>query len=47
MVQVASSLRSHGDQAEVRRVDVTGYIRLFYPNFVILIVLGPKGILVF
>jgi hypothetical protein len=46
MVHVASSLRSHGDEAEDGRVDVMGCIRLFYPNFVIFIVLGHKGNLV-
>jgi hypothetical protein len=35
MVHVASSLRSHGDEAEDGWVDVMGCIRLFYPNFAI------------
>jgi hypothetical protein len=46
MVHVVSSWRSHGDEAEDGRVDATGCIRLFYPNFVIFIVLGYKDILV-
>jgi hypothetical protein len=47
MVHVALSQRSHRDGAEDRRVDATCCIRLFYPNFVVFIVLDPKGILVF
>jgi hypothetical protein len=46
MVHVASSRRSRGDEAEDGRVDATGYIRLFYPNFFVFIVLGHKGSLV-
>jgi hypothetical protein len=46
MVHMASSRRSHGDEAEDRRVDVMGCIRLFYPNFTIFIVLCHKGNLV-
>jgi hypothetical protein len=44
MVHVASLRRSRGDEAEDGHIDVMGCIRLFYPNFAIFIVLGPKGI---
>jgi hypothetical protein len=47
VVHVATSQRSHEDEAEDGRVDVMGCIRFFYLNFVIFIVLGPRGILVF
>jgi hypothetical protein len=47
MVHVASSWRSRADEAENGRVDVTGCIGPFYPNFVIYVVLGPRGVLVF
>jgi hypothetical protein len=40
MVHVASSRMLRRDQAEDGRVDVTGYIGLFYPNFVVFYVLG-------
>jgi hypothetical protein len=46
MVHVASLRRSRGDEAKDGRVNVMGCIRLFYPNFVIFIVLGHKGSLV-
>jgi hypothetical protein len=46
MMHMASSWRSHGDEAKDGRVDATGCIRLFYPNFAIFIVLGHKGSLV-
>jgi hypothetical protein len=46
MVHVASSRRSCGYEAEDGRVDATDCIRLFYPNFVIFIVLCHKGSLV-
>jgi hypothetical protein len=46
MVHVASLQRSCGDEAEDERVDAMGYIRLFYPNFTVFIVLGHKGSLV-
>jgi hypothetical protein len=46
MVHVASSLRSRGDEAEDGRVNAMGCIKLFYPNFVIFIILGHKGSLV-
>jgi hypothetical protein len=46
MVHVASSWRSHRVEAEDGWIDATGCIRLFYPNFVVFIVLGHKGGLV-
>jgi hypothetical protein len=46
MVHVASSQRSHGEEAEDGCVDAMGCIRLFYANFAIFIVLGHKGSLV-
>jgi hypothetical protein len=46
MVHVASSRRSSGDEAKDGRVDTTGCIRLFYPNFTIFFVLCHKGCLV-
>jgi hypothetical protein len=46
MVHMASLQKSRGDEAEDGRVDATGYIRLFYPNFVVFIVLCHKGSLV-
>jgi hypothetical protein len=46
MVHMASSWRSRGDEAKDRRVDAMGYIRLFYPNFIVFIVLGHKDSLV-
>jgi hypothetical protein len=47
MVHVASSRRSRGVKVEDRWVDAMGCIRLFYPNFAILIVLGLRGIFIF
>jgi hypothetical protein len=47
MVHVAPSRISCGDEAEDGWVDVMGCIGLFYPNFIIFIVLGTGGILVF
>jgi hypothetical protein len=46
MVEVASSWRSRGDEAKDGWVNVMGCIRLFYPNFVVFVVLGHKGSLV-
>jgi hypothetical protein len=46
MMYVASSQRSHGDEAKDRRVVAMGCIGLFYLNFVIFVVLGHKGSLV-
>jgi hypothetical protein len=47
VVHMASSWRSRKDEAKDGRVDVTGYIGLFYPYFVVFVVLGPRGILDF
>jgi hypothetical protein len=47
MVHVVSSRRSRGDEAEDRWVDVMRCIGVFYPNFAVFIVLGPKDIFVF
>jgi hypothetical protein len=47
MVHVASSSRSHEDEAEDGWVDAMGCIRLFYPYFADFIVLYPMSILVF
>jgi hypothetical protein len=47
MVHVVSSWRLCQVEAEDGRVDATGCIEPFYPNFVVFIVLGPRGILVF
>jgi hypothetical protein len=46
MVHIALLWRSRGDEAEDGRVDVTGCIRLFYPNFAVFIIFGHKGTLV-
>jgi hypothetical protein len=46
MVHMTSSQRLHADEVKDGRVDVTGCIGLFYPNFVIFFVLGHKGSLV-
>jgi hypothetical protein len=35
------------DAAEGGRVDATGCVGPFYPNFIVFIVLGPKGIVIF
>jgi hypothetical protein len=47
VVHVASSQRSHKDEAEDGQVDATGYIGPFYPYFVVFVVLSPRSILVF
>jgi hypothetical protein len=47
MLHMISSWWSRGSEAKDGRVDATGYIELFYPYFVIFIVLCYKGILVF
>jgi hypothetical protein len=44
---VASSWRSCEDEVEDERVDTMGCIGLFYTNFVVFIVLGPRDILIF
>jgi hypothetical protein len=46
MVHVSSSWRLRGDEAEDRRVNAMGCIRLFYSNFTIFVVLGHKCSLV-
>jgi hypothetical protein len=46
MVHVASSRRSHEDEAKDGWVDTTGCIRLFYSNFIVFVVLGHKDTLV-
>jgi hypothetical protein len=46
MVHMTSSWRLHEDEVEDRRVDATGCIGLFYPNFAIFVVFGHKGSLV-
>jgi hypothetical protein len=46
MMHVASLWRLRGDKTKDERVDATGCIGLFYPNFVIFIVLCHKGCLV-
>jgi hypothetical protein len=46
MVHMVSSWRLRGDEAEDGRIDATDYIRLFYINFVVFIVLGHKGSLI-
>jgi hypothetical protein len=46
MVHVASSWRLCGDKAEDERVNVTGCIGFFYPNFVVFVVLAHKDSLV-
>jgi hypothetical protein len=42
IVHVASSRRSCGDDAKDGRVDATGCMRLFYPNFAVFFVLCQK-----
>jgi hypothetical protein len=44
---VALSQRLRQDQVEHGRVDAMGCIRPGYPYFVVLYVLGPRGIVVF
>jgi hypothetical protein len=46
MVHVASSQRSCQDKTKDGRVDTMGCIGLFYPNFIVLVVLCHKGGLV-
>jgi hypothetical protein len=47
VVHVASSWMSPKDETEGRWVDATFCINVFYPYFVIFIVLGHRSILVF
>jgi hypothetical protein len=47
VMHVASLQRSREDEVEDGRVDATDCIGLFYPNFVIFIEIGTRGILVF
>jgi hypothetical protein len=47
VVHVAPLQRSHEDQVKDGQVDAMGYVRPFYPNFVIFPVLGSRGSLVF
>jgi hypothetical protein len=47
VVHVAPLRRSHEDQVDDGQVDVTGCVGPFSPNFVVFIVLDPKGIVVF
>jgi hypothetical protein len=47
VVHVTSSWMSHEDEVEDSRVDAIDCIRPFYPYFVIFVVLGDRGILVF
>jgi hypothetical protein len=47
MVHVASSRKSCGVEAEDRQVDAMGCIGLFYPKFIVFVVLGSKSLLVF
>jgi hypothetical protein len=44
MVHMASSWRSHEDEVEDGPVDVTGYIRHFYPNFTVLLYLAIRAV---
>jgi hypothetical protein len=46
IVHVTSSQRSRGDKVEDGWVDAMGCIELFYPNFIIFVVLGHKDSLV-
>jgi hypothetical protein len=47
MVHVASSRRSRGVEAEDGWVDALGWIELFYPNFVVFIVLDTAFVFLF
>jgi hypothetical protein len=46
VTHVPSSRRSRRDEAEDVQIDVTGCIRLFYPNFAIFVVLSHNDSLV-
>jgi hypothetical protein len=43
VVHVASSWRSCEDETEDGRIDVIGYIRLFYPYFIDFVVSCPRA----
>jgi hypothetical protein len=47
MVHVTPLRRSHEDQVEDGRVNTMSYVKPSYPCFVVFIVLGPRGVLVF
>jgi hypothetical protein len=47
VIHVASSQKLHREEAEDRRIDVTGYIGSFYHKIVIFSVLGTTCIVVF
>jgi hypothetical protein len=47
VVRVAPKQRSHEDEVEDGLVDAIGCVRPFYPNFVIFLLLGSRGSLVF
>jgi hypothetical protein len=47
VVHAKSSQRLREDEAEDGRVNAKGYIILFYPYFIIFIVLDPRSISVF
>jgi hypothetical protein len=47
VVHVAPLRLSREDQVEDGRVDATGCVGPCYPYFIVFIVLGPRGILVF
>jgi hypothetical protein len=44
---VVPSWRLHWDQVEDGWVDAMGYVRPYYPYFVVFYVLDPRGIVVF
>jgi hypothetical protein len=46
VVHVASSWRSREDEVKDGWIDAMGCIGLFYLNFVVFVVIGPRGILV-
>jgi hypothetical protein len=47
VVHLASSQKSCEDEAEDGYVDAMGCIELFYPYFIVFVVLIPRGILIF
>jgi hypothetical protein len=44
---VAPSRRSHEVQVEYRRIDATDCVGPYYPYFIVFIILGFRGILIF